>query len=150
LTVGGGPDAVDAVVRGVRATAAGRIADLVLTNVPVCPRCAEGRGCGAGLFGRRNRAGVVSLPVPPTLELRPGQPVSLRLREQTLLGAALLVYGQPLAGAAIASGAAWLAGFGDPAAVLAALAGLVAGIATARRRLRASQRAGSTMLRIDA
>jgi positive regulator of sigma E activity len=88
--------------------------------------------------------------VPPTLELRPGQPVSLRLREQTLLGAALLVYGQPLAGAAIASGAAWLAGFGDPAAVLAALAGLVAGIATARRRLRASQRAGSTMLRIDA
>ena len=148
--MGGRPDAVDAVVRGVRTTATGRIADLALASVPACPRCAEGRGCGAGLIGRRNRAGVLSLPVPPGLELRPGQPVSLRLREQTLLGAALLVYGQPLAGAAIASGAAWLAGFGDQAAVPAALAGLVAGIAAARQRLRASEWAGSTMLRIDA
>jgi sigma-E factor negative regulatory protein RseC len=145
-----GPGAVDAVVRGLRTTAAGRIADLALMNIPACPRCAEGRGCGAGLFGRRNRAGAVSLPVPPTLELRPGQPVKLRLREQTLLAAALLVYGQPLAGAAIASGAAWLLGFGEPAAILAALAGLVAGMATARQRLRALERAGLTMLRIDA
>jgi sigma-E factor negative regulatory protein RseC len=148
--VGGGPNAVDAVVRGIRTTAAGRIADLRLENVPACPRCAEGRGCGAGLFGRRNRTGTVSLPVPPALELYPGQPVSLGLREQTLLGAAMLVYGQPLAGATLASGAAWLLGFGDKAAVPAALAGLVAGIATARHRLRASERSGATLFRIDA
>lgn len=148
--MGSAPVAVDAVVRGIRTTTTGRVADLTLKDVPACPRCAEGRGCGAGLFGRRNRDGVVSLPVPPALELRPGQSVTLGLCEQTLLGAALLVYGQPLAGATIASGAAWLAGLGDPAAVAAALAGLVAGIATARHRLRARDRTASAMFRIDA
>ncbi len=145
-----GPAALQAIVRDVRTTAAGRVADLSFDPVPACPRCAEGRGCGAGLFGRTSRKGIVSVPLAPSVELIPGQPVRLSLGERTLLGAALLVYGQPLAGAAIASVAAWIAGANDRLSVLAALAGLVAGIASARYRIAALDRAGLRILRIDA
>ena len=100
----------------------------------VCARCAAGKGCGAGLGRTRNRC--VEARVPPGVEIRAGDSVQLALAPGTALRAAGLVYGLPLAAAACGAALAYLLGFGDPAAALAAVVGLFAGLVLARARLR--------------
>ena len=102
-----------------------------------CTRCAEGRGCGAGLFGAGRERSVFEIPV--TLDRASGwtpaagDRVELTAAPGTLLEAAALAYGLPPAGAAGAALLAGLSGAGDFTAVLAALAGLGAAFAVSRR-----------------
>jgi sigma-E factor negative regulatory protein RseC len=136
-------------IRSLESTADGRIAAIALDAAAICPRCAAGTGCGAGLFGRRKAPGVIAVSVADDDSLCTGSPVTIGLGEHTLLRAALRLYGLPLAGLAAASLAAGLAGAGDLAAGAAALAGLAAGIGLARFRLRALERATLLALSVE-
>ncbi len=61
-----------------------------------CPACDEGRGCGAGLFGRLLQRGEARVRVANRLGVRPGQAVTLGLREADFLSLVLRLYGLPL------------------------------------------------------
>lgn len=102
----------------------------------VCARCAAGRGCGAGVFGARRGTRRLEISVDKALELVAGDTVSIELAPGNVLGAALVVYGLPLAGAATAALLAYALGLGDAGAALLALGGLCAGALAGRRRLR--------------
>lgn len=114
---------------------AGGAADVVVDAAAGCSRCASGRGCGAALFGARGGARRLCVALPPNVAVAVGDRVTLALDSRGLLGAAVIVYGWPLAGAAAGALVAALDGRGDAAAVLAALAGMAAGGFLARRRL---------------
>lgn len=101
-----------------------------------CPRCAAGKGCGAGLFADTGRERRVEASVRPGLQLKEGDLVEVALAPDNLLRAALIVYGLPMAGAVIAALLAYALSLGDVGAALAALAGLVAGLLLGRWRLR--------------
>jgi sigma-E factor negative regulatory protein RseC len=97
-----------------------------------CPRCAAGKGCGAGLFTGSSRIRRVEAIVGEHLSLAEGDSVELRLASDNLLKAALIVYGMPLFGAITAAGLAYLLQLGDSVAALAALTGLVIGLLIGR------------------
>ncbi|MDJ0911649.1 MAG: SoxR reducing system RseC family protein [Woeseiaceae bacterium] len=99
-----------------------------------CPRCAAGKGCGAGLSLARNRR--VEARVPPGARIHTGDAVELTMAPNNVLRAAGIVYGLPLAAAAAGAALAYLLDLGDPAAALAAVAGLGVGLFLAKRRLR--------------
>ena len=100
-----------------------------------CPRCAEGKGCGAGLFAGTDRTRTVEANVAHDLELYTGDSVELRLAPTNVLAAAGIVYGLPLLGAIVAAGGAYLLRLGDAAAAAAAVAGVVVGLTLSRRKL---------------
>ena len=102
----------------------------------ICARCASGRGCGAGIFAARAGSRRLEVAVSETLDLTEGDIVDIRLAPGNVLSAALIVYGLPLAGAAVAASLAYMASLGDAAAAATALGGLVAGALIGRRRLR--------------
>ncbi|MDX1516965.1 MAG: SoxR reducing system RseC family protein [Woeseiaceae bacterium] len=112
------------------------IARIEVAMAAACPRCAEGKGCGAGLFGRRETARCIEVPLPAGSTLAVGDVVSVDLAPRRLLEAAVIVYGWPLAGAAAGAAAAFIAGAGDVAAPLCTLLGLGGGVWLARNRLR--------------
>ena len=99
-----------------------------------CARCAAGKGCGAGLGLTKSRR--VEARVPPGADVHTGDTVRLVLAPNSMLQAAGIVYGLPLAAAAVAAALAYLAGASEAAAALAAVAGLFAGLVLAKRRLR--------------
>lgn len=101
-----------------------------------CARCAEGKGCGAGLLGQGERSRVLEAEVSPQLEVHEGDIVDIVMEPSSLLRASLLVYGLPLTTAVAFAGISWWFGSGDVVAVLMALAGLAGGLALARRKLR--------------
>ena len=105
----------------------------------VCPRCAAGKGCGAGLFAGTDRTRTVEATVLHDLELYTGDSVELRLAPTNLLAAAGIVYGLPLFGAIVAAGLAYLLRLGDAAAAAAAITGLIVGLASSRRKLRQAE-----------
>lgn len=100
-----------------------------------CARCAEGRGCGAGLGSARPATRRVEATIPAGANVSPGDTVVISLAPQSVLAAAAIVYGWPLAGAVAGAGFAYLGAYGDTAAALAALGGLVVGGLLVRRRL---------------
>ena len=102
----------------------------------VCPRCAAGKGCGAGLFAGTERTRTVEATVLNNQELFSGDSVELRLAPTSLLTAAGIVYGLPLLGAIVAAGAAYLMQLGDAAAAAAAVIGVILGLMLSRRKLR--------------
>jgi sigma-E factor negative regulatory protein RseC len=106
----------------------------------VCQRCAAGRGCGAGLFGKRQPATLLDVNVGEGVALRVGDRVRLELLPAHLLRAAWLVYGLPLFSMllAVAAGSSLLAPGSDLAAVLSGAAGLVAGVLLGRRAINRS------------
>lgn len=113
-----------------------RRATVSVDAAAVCPRCAAGQGCGAGLFVGRPRPAELEVEVAPGLVLEPGDRVSLEIVPSRLLRTAWQAYGLPLAGlVAGALAAAWAAPGGELAAVLGALFGLVAGAIAGRRAL---------------
>jgi sigma-E factor negative regulatory protein RseC len=128
------PVSVTGVVRALEDSPLGTRALVDVAGGTDCPRCAEGRGCGAGLLGRR-RDRCIEVPVPPGARLVAGQDVNVYLDGPSLLGAAAVVYGLPLAGAVLASVLAGYAGLADGGTALTALAGLAAGLCVARYRL---------------
>jgi sigma-E factor negative regulatory protein RseC len=105
----------------------------------ICPRCAAGKGCGAGIFGASDQPRRVEAILATGLDVSIGDSVSLSLGSRNLLQASIIVYGWPLFGAAAGAVFAALAGFGDTGAVVAALTGLTLGALLARIRLGASE-----------
>ncbi len=105
----------------------GRRAVVDVDALAACPRCAAGRGCGAGIFSAQRGNRRVEAQIRPGLEIHEGDLVSIGLEPGNVLQAALIVYGLPLLGAAIAATAAYLFAFGDLGAAFAALTGLGAG-----------------------
>jgi len=100
-----------------------------------CPRCAAGRGCGAGLFNGRQQTRRLEAWVAPGLDIEEGDVVRIELAPRNVLRAALIVYGLPLTGAAIAAGLAYLFALGDAGAAVLAITGLIIGLVTGRRQL---------------
>ena len=103
-----------------------------------CPRCAAGKGCGAGIFGGGDARRVEAL-VADGLRVRAGDAVRIDLAPRNLLRAAGEVYGAPLVCGVGAAGLAYLLGAGDGPGAVAALVGLAVGLALGRWRLRRAQ-----------
>ena len=104
-----------------------------------CPRCAAGKGCGAGILGASRAARRVEAVIDSGMHLGEGDRVQLTLAPASVLRAAIVVYGFPLLGALAAAALAYGLSLGDLGAALAALAGIGAGMLVGRRRLRRTQ-----------
>ena len=109
---------------------------VIAVAAAVCPRCAEGKGCGAGIFQAGSAERQLEVKVRDGLDLAVNDVVELSLAPDNVLRAALIVYGLPMAGAIAGAACAWALGLGDVAAAIFALLGLVLGLATGRWRLR--------------
>ncbi|MGI9223748.1 MAG: SoxR reducing system RseC family protein [Woeseiaceae bacterium] len=99
-----------------------------------CARCAAGKGCGAGLFDSGRQSRRISANIAAGIDVNEGDEVSIELAPRHVLNAALIVYGTPLGGGLVGAILAYALGLGDLYAAIAALAGITAGIAIARRR----------------
>lgn len=102
----------------------------------VCPRCATGKGCGAGIFTAGSGSREVEASVRSGLDVAVDDIVEISLAPENLLQAAVIVYGLPMLGAVIAAALAYALNLGDAGAAIAALLGLGAGLVTGRWRLR--------------
>lgn len=116
-----------------------RHAEVEVLSAPRCARCASGKGCGAGLGDGDAKPRRIDALIPAGYEVEVGDEVRIELAPDSLLGAAFVVYGSPLAGAVTGAGIAFLTGAGDPGAALMALTGLVVGMLLGRARLRRDQ-----------
>ncbi len=101
----------------------------------ICPRCAEGKGCGAGIFGSSTSMRRIEATLAPGIDVSEGETVSLSLGSKNLLQAAGIVYGWPLLGATAGALLAFFSNLGDAGAAVLALLGLAAGAVLARMRL---------------
>jgi positive regulator of sigma E activity len=104
----------------------------------VCPRCASGKGCGAGIFsstGKTRRIEAILSSSASSANVAEGDNVHLTLESRSLLRAAWIVYGWPLLGAATGALLANINALGDAMAAGAALAGLALGVTLARANL---------------
>lgn len=101
-----------------------------------CSRCAEGKGCGAGLLGATGGSRRIDALIDAGLTVAEGDEVRIQLAPRNLLHAASIVYGLPLAGGVAAALVAYAAELGDLYAALAAIGGIMAGLLLARTRLR--------------
>ena len=104
-----------------------------------CPRCATGKGCGAGIFTAGSGVRQVEASVRSGLEIAVDDVVEISLAPDNLLRAAVLVYGLPMLGAVVAAAIAYALSLGDAGAALAALLGLGTGLVIGRWRLRQSE-----------
>jgi len=114
-----------------------------------CPRCAAGKGCGAGLLGSSDPIRQVEAAVRPELDLAEGDLVEIALMPNKLLRAALIVYGLPMLGAVSAAAMAYVWSLGDAGAAGAALLGLTAGLVVGRRRLKEEACLGSFLPTVE-
>ena len=93
---------------------------------PACSSCQQGRGCGMGLFERKQSAQLIQpLDKLHTLSVQPmtaGQRVELAVSAEALLGLSWRAYLLPLVAALFCAAA--LAPWGDLAAVLGLILGL--------------------------
>jgi len=122
-----------------RADDSGTRAIVEVESAVVCARCESGKGCGAGLLGRKPGEKRVEAVVAENLDLENGDLVSIVLAPRNVLRAAVIVYGYPLTGAVLAAILAYGLGAGDASGAIAALVGLVSGILAAKIRLRSNQ-----------
>jgi sigma-E factor negative regulatory protein RseC len=122
------------VVKIVRSAAGDRVV-VDVDAAAACPRCAAGRGCGAGILQGSGKVRRVEALVDSGVTLSEGDRVRLQLDGSSVLGASAIVYGIPLAGAAVGAAFAYLLGLGDAGASVLAIGGLAAGFLVGRRRL---------------
>jgi sigma-E factor negative regulatory protein RseC len=101
----------------------------------VCPRCAAGKGCGAGVLGANRGKKRVVVVIDPGLHLNEGDQVQLTLAANNILRASMIVYGIPMLGAVIGAAAAYGLSLGDLGAAMAAIGGLGGGLLFSRRQL---------------
>ena len=101
-----------------------------------CKRCAEGKGCGAGLLGAKTGQRRVDAIVDGGLVVSEGDEVRIELSPSNLLQASTIVYGLPLTGAIAGAAVSYFIGLGELFGAATAFGGLVIGIVAARRRLR--------------
>lgn len=123
-------------VIAVRRNASGTHVMVEVDASAACPRCVEGKGCGAGLFGGRRTGRHIEAEFASDAAVSSGDLVRLHLAPRSLLQASLIVYGWPLLGALAGASVAYTSSFGDAAAALLALVGMAAGAFLVRRRLR--------------
>ena len=116
----------------------GSSATVEVDTATFCERCASGKGCGAGIFGSDRGPRRFEAPIVDRAELKAGDEVQIELAPQSVLRAAWIIYGVPLAGALVAAGIAYVAGMTDGESLLAIIAGLVLGGYIGRRGLRGS------------
>jgi len=116
---------------GVRAIVAVELAS-------ACPRCASGKGCGAGIVTAGSGVRQIEVSVRSGMEIAVDDVVEISLAPDNLLRAAVLVYGLPMLGALVAAAIAYALSLGDAGAAMAALLGLGAGLIAGRWRLRRS------------
>lgn len=114
----------------------GARAVVVVDVASACPRCAAGKGCGAGLFANGGGERQVEATIRPGLDIAADDIVEIALAPDNLLQAAIIVYGLPMLGAVVATAIAYALSLGDAAAAAAALLGLGSGLALSRWRLR--------------
>ena len=102
-----------------------------------CPRCASGKGCGAGIFTVSSSAAQpVEASVRKGLDLSEGDVVEISLAPDNLLQAAIIVYGLPMLGAIAGATLAYAFSLRDAVAAMAALIGMAAGLVVSRWRVR--------------
>lgn len=119
----------------VQSGAAHQTAVVAVDASVVCERCASGKGCGAGLYGSKSGGQRLEASVLPDLRVHVGDRVRITLAQSSVLRAALIVYGTPLAGALTLTLLAYLLDFRESVAIVAALVGLAVGIVAAKLRL---------------
>jgi len=100
-----------------------------------CSRCSTGKGCGAGLLGADRGPRRIDVSLPLDGQFKPGDEVTLELAPLSLLHAAWVVYGMPLAAIAAVGALAMLLGWSDGPAVLMMLGAVAIAIAIGRKRL---------------
>jgi len=92
-----------------------------------CSACDQGKGCGAGVFGRLLRRKPVELDFDNTIAAARGQPVIVGLPESLFLNLVVRLYLYPLlgalAGAALGHWLALIRGAGDATSDLSTLLG---------------------------
>ncbi len=112
-------------------------ATVAVERTAACPRCAAGKGCGAGLLSGSKRPAMLEVSLSPHLSLNEGDEVRLMLEPSHLLQATVLVYGLPLAGIVLMLVVGWVISrpLSDPEAIAYAAAGLAAGFLTGRWQL---------------
>ncbi len=112
----------------------GRQAHVEVADLTACPRCAAGKGCGAGVFGSNRKSISLSVKIASGLNIAAGDRVTLSLAPEDLVHAALYAYGAPLAGLLIGSGLAYLLidPLTDASALVFSVVGLLAGGALGR------------------
>jgi sigma-E factor negative regulatory protein RseC len=94
-----------------------------------CSACDEGKGCGAGLFGRMLRRKPIEMELPNSIGASDGQAVQLGLSESLFLKLVFRLYGWPLIAALVGGAAGFsIAGFFDAGTGLKDIATLVAAI----------------------
>lgn len=99
-----------------------------------CQQCAEGKGCGAGLWSGLSAVDSHRLPATVRIpDIRPGDEVVLGLEEAALIQAAVYVYGVPLALMFASACTVHLLAAGELWTTLSALGGLAAGFIVSRR-----------------
>ncbi len=125
LSLVDGPDGMRAVV--------------AVSEAPVCPRCAAGKGCGAGLLATQQGERNIEVTVPANLSVNINDDVEVSLAPDNILRAALIVYGIPLLGALAGTMLAYFVGLDDVGVVTSALLGLGAGLAAGRLKLRQAE-----------
>ena len=108
---------------------AGNVALVEVTDRNVCPRCAAGNGCGAGIFGIDKDPVSLTVRVDDGVRIVTGDQVRLSLAPADLVRASLYAYGAPLTGLLLAAGLAFLLvdPLSDQLAVLVSIAGLLGG-----------------------
>lgn len=136
-------------VVGILHGAGGRRVTVDLDSVPVCPRCAEGRGCGAGFLAGTGQSRQLETSVDSGVPLVNGDRVELDLAPGRLLAAAVHAYGAPLLGAILAAAVAHGINLGDVASAAASLAGIALGTLASRLSLRRPSRLTRFEPRID-
>lgn len=105
-----------------------------------CPSCDEGKGCGAGLFGRMLRRKPVELDLENHIGARVGQGVMVGVSEPIYLALVARFYLLPLSAGLLGAGAAFflsgMAALGPAAADILSLAAGIgcAAITVARNR----------------
>lgn len=115
-----------------------RVATVEVVRETVCPRCAAGKGCGAGLLGGSAKPVILQLPLPGRSALRRGDRVRLTLKPAHILKAALYVYGLPLFSVVLSLSVGWLlvGALADKSAIAFAGCGLLVGSWAGRSLLR--------------
>ncbi|NIL93014.1 MAG: hypothetical protein GTO71_00895 [Woeseiaceae bacterium] len=109
---------------------------VLVQDIPACPRCAAGKGCGAGIFATSGQEREIEVAVPDGLRPEVDDRVELSLAPDNLLRAAFIVYGLPMIGAIAGAAIAYAAALGDQGAAVLALLGLGGGLLLSRWRLR--------------
>jgi sigma-E factor negative regulatory protein RseC len=124
-------------IQGTVLSVSGQLATVSVDTAAVCPRCAAGKGCGAGLFGASSASRSIDIELPPADDIRPGDRVTLSILPKRLLHASMLVYGLPLAGVLILLllGFLFMRPLTDAVAVSLAMAGLLGGFLLGRSLL---------------